>query len=96
MRAYVISDIDVTDAEAFEQYKLLSAPSVERHGGRFLVRGGSFEVIEGDWSPKRLSILEFPDVAAAEKWIGSDEYRPARAIRHRSANTNIVLVQGGP
>ena len=94
MKAYVVSDIAVTDPELFEQYKLLSAPTVERHGGRFLVRGGGLTVVEGDWSPRRLTIIEFPSRDAAVAWIESDEYRPARAVRHRSAETNLVIVQG--
>ena len=94
MPAYVINDMDVTDPQLFEEYKKLSPPSVAQYGGKFLARGGRTETLEGAWSPRRLVILEFPDMASAQAWIDSPEYAPARRLRQRSSNSNIVLVEG--
>jgi len=94
MATYVIVDIGVTDAATYEQYKRLAGPTVGQYGGRYLVRGGGTEVVEGDWSPKRLVILEFGSAAQARAWLDSPEYRVAKGIRHRSATTRMVLVEG--
>lgn len=96
MSAYIISDIEIHDAESFERYKKLSPPSVAKYGGRFLVRGGALERQEGDWAPKRLAVLEFPDMLAARNWINSADYAEAKRVRHASATSSIVLVDGGP
>lgn len=96
MPALVILDIDVTDPEGYEEYKRLAPPTLAVHGGRYLVRGGATQVLEGGWTPQRLVILEFPDTAHARQWLASPEYRPARQQRQRSARTNMVLVEGVP
>ena len=94
MPAYVINDMDVTDPQLFEEYKKLSPPTVAQYGGKFLARGGRTETLEGAWSPRRLVILEFPDMASAQAWSDSPEYAPARRLRQRASNSNIVLVEG--
>jgi uncharacterized protein (DUF1330 family) len=94
MAAYVINDMVVTDPVLFEDYKRLSPPTVAAYGGRFLARGGAIESLEGDWTPKRLVILEFPTAAQARAWIDSPEYAPARALRQRSATSNMLVVEG--
>jgi uncharacterized protein (DUF1330 family) len=94
MAAYVINDMVVTDPVLFEDYKRLSPPTVAAYGGRFLARGGAVESLEGDWTPKRLVILEFPTAAQARAWIDSPEYAPARALRQRSATSNMLVVEG--
>ena len=94
MPAYVINDMDVTDPQLFEEYKKLSPPTVAQYGGKFLARGGRTETLEGAWSPRRLVILEFPDMAKARAWLDSPEYAPARRLRQLSSNSNIVLVEG--
>jgi len=94
MAAYVIADVDVTDPASYAEYRTLVPKSLEPYGGRFLVRGGAHEVLEGEWKPKRLVVLEFPTRAAAERWYASEEYRHAKAIRLRAARTNVVLVEG--
>ena len=94
MAAYVINDMIVTDPVLFEDYKRLSPPTVAAYGGRFLARGGAVESLEGDWTPKRLVILEFPTAAQARAWIDSPEYAPARALRQRSATSNMLVVEG--
>ncbi len=94
MPAYVIANIDVHDPEGYEDYKALSTQSAATYGGRFVVRGGQTEVLEGDWEPKRLVILEFPDAAAARTWWDSPEYTEARAVRQRTAATDMIVVEG--
>ena len=94
MAAYIINDMEVTDPQLFEEYKKLSPPTVARYGGKFLARGGPTESLEGDWSPRRLVILEFPSMAQARAWIDSPEYAPARRLRQRSASSNLILVEG--
>ena len=94
MPAYVINDMEVTDPQLFEEYRKLSPPTVAQYGGRFLARGGPTVTLEGDWSPKRLVILEFPSVAQAQAWMDSPEYAPARRLRQLSAISNLVVVEG--
>ena len=96
MPAYIINDMEVTDPQRFEEYKKLSPPTVAQYGGKFLARGGRTESLEGDWSPRRLVILEFPSVAQAQAWIDSPEYAPAKRLRQLSANSNLILVEGAP
>jgi uncharacterized protein (DUF1330 family) len=96
MPAYVINDMEVTDPALLEEYKKLSSATVQQFGGRFLARGGTTAVIEGDWSPKRLAILEFPSLEQAQAWANSAEYAPAKQIRQRASRSNIVVVEGAP
>ena len=91
MPAYVIANIDVHDPEGYEGYKALSTQSAATHGGRFVARGGSTEVLEGDWEPKRVVVLEFADLDAVRRWYDSPEYREARAIRERTASTQMIV-----
>ena len=94
MAAYVIVDIEVTDPVEYEEYKRLAAPTVAAYGGRYVVRGGAAETLEGDWVPHRLVVLEFESVEQARRWWNSPEYTVARAIRQRTASTNMVVVAG--
>jgi len=94
MAAYVIVDIEVTDPVEYEEYKRLAAPTVAAHGGRYVVRGGAAEVLEGDWVPHRLVVLEFESVARARQWWASPEYAAARVVRQRTARTTMVVVAG--
>lgn len=93
-KAYVIADIDVTNPEAYARYRELSTAAAEKHGARFLVRGGATQVLEGDRQPARLVVLEFDDVATAQRWYDSAEYREAIAVRQASATSSLVLVEG--
>lgn len=93
-KAYVIVDIEVTDPVQYEAYRKLSGPAAAAYGGRFIVRGGATEVLEGDRVPHRVVVLEFPDVAAARAWYDSPEYREARAARENAARGSLVLVEG--
>ncbi|MDP6550063.1 MAG: DUF1330 domain-containing protein [Dehalococcoidia bacterium] len=94
MAAYLVVDIDVTDPEAYEEYRSLVPPLIAKYGGRYLVRGGAFEKLEGGWTPKRLVLLEFPSAGRAKEFYESEEYRPVKEIRLRSANSSVVLVEG--
>lgn len=93
MPAYVITDIDIIDAEEYREYQKIG-PSVAKHGGKFIARDGQLERLEGEWEPKRLVILEFESVARAKEWWASEEYVPAKKIRHKTAKTNMVIVEG--
>jgi uncharacterized protein (DUF1330 family) len=94
MPAYVIVDIEVTDPEGYREYVKLAPEAVKLYGGRYIARGGRNETLEGDWHAKRLVILEFETVEIAKQWLDSSEYAPARALRHKYAKTNMVVVEG--
>lgn len=87
MPAYVINDIEVTDPVLLEEYKKLSPATVAQYGGRT-------EVLEGDWSPKRLVILEFPSMERALAWLDSPEYAPAKRLRQRASKSNLIVIEG--
>ncbi len=94
MTAYAIFDITVHDPERYEDYKKLAPPAIAAYGGKYLVRGGQLDVLEGDWNPSRIVVLEFPSADQAKAWIDSPEYREARALRHTTATTNAILIEG--
>jgi uncharacterized protein (DUF1330 family) len=94
MTAYVIVDINVTDPVRYEDYKSLAAPTVELYGGKYIARGGKTETLEGDWAPTRLVILQFDNAEQAKSWLNSTEYSEARALRHQTATSNMVLIEG--
>ena len=94
MPAYVIVETDIHDAEQYEQYKAASPDTVHAGGGRFVARGGDLAVLEGDWNPFRLVILEFPDLEAAKRWYSSERYEEAKKLRQGAANLRMVAVQG--
>ncbi len=94
MAAYFIVEIDIQDPKRFEEYRSKVPATIERYGGRYLVRGGRHETIEGEWRPKRIVLLEFPSMEEAKRWYESDEYRPLKALRLRTARGHIVLVEG--
>ena len=77
-------------------YAELAGPSVERHGGRFLARGGAVSVLEDEWSPERLVVIEFDSVDAARAWYASEDYRAARSLRQGAGFWRIVVVEGVP
>jgi uncharacterized protein (DUF1330 family) len=94
MSAYVIVEIDVTDPVGYEEYKKGAAATVHAHGGKYIVRGGKAEVLEGDWNPKRIVILQFESIERAKEWLNCEEYREPRKMRHRTAKTNMIVVEG--
>ncbi len=94
MPVYVVIEIEVRDPQTYEHYKLLAPPAISAYGGRYLARGGRTETLEGDWSPKRLVILEFDSLERAKAWWASEEYRAAKALRQSCASARMVVVEG--
>jgi uncharacterized protein (DUF1330 family) len=94
MPAYFIVDNEVTDSAGFEEYRKQVPVTVEKYGGRFLVRSGQIQTLEGDWKPKRIVVTEFPSIEQARRWYDSEEYRALKALRARSARGSVVLVEG--
>jgi uncharacterized protein (DUF1330 family) len=96
MPAYVIVETNITDPEQYEQYKAASPGAIAAGGGRFLVRGGELAVLEGDWQPKRLVVLEFESLEAAKRFYESDRYQEAKRLREGAADLRMVAVEGLP
>jgi uncharacterized protein (DUF1330 family) len=94
MAAYLIADLDVRNPAALENYRAKVPETLAKYGGRFAVRGGAHEVLEGDWHPKRVVVLEFPNMDALKRWYNSPEYRPLIAERKAAAVTHVVAVEG--
>ncbi len=94
MAAYVIGEIEVTDPALYEDYRKRVLPVVTQYGGRFIVRGGKVEPLEGGWSPKRIVALEFPSMEQAQKWYRSSEYAPLIELRKKASRGKLVLVEG--
>jgi uncharacterized protein (DUF1330 family) len=94
MAAYFIAELDITDAAGFEEYRQLVPATIEQYGGRYLVRGGQVETLEGEWQPKRVVVLEFPTVEQAKRWYDSEEYRVPKALRFRTTRSKLILVEG--
>jgi uncharacterized protein (DUF1330 family) len=94
MSAYIIVEIEITDPVGYEEYKKQAGATVEKYGGKYIVRGGKTEVLEGDWKPKRIVILEFPTMDRAKEWLNSEEYREPRKMRHRTAKTHMLVIEG--
>ena len=94
MSAYVIVDIEVTDPIGYEEYKKLAPATVALYGGKYIARGGQTETLEGDWTPKRLVILEFESVERAKAWLNSPEYREPRKMRQSTTHTSMVVIEG--
>ena len=94
MAAYVITDVEVTDASLYGQFLEKVTATVEGHGGKFVARGGALDVISGDWTPKRIALLEFGSVEQAHAWLSSPDYTALDDIRTKSSNINMVVVEG--
>ena len=94
MPAYLISDVTVKDAEAFQAYRSRAATSIEQDGGRYLVRGGPIDHLEGSWTPTTIIVVEFPDLEQARTWYRSPEYAAALAFRDDALSRNLILVDG--
>ncbi|WP_028224638.1 DUF1330 domain-containing protein [Paraburkholderia ferrariae] len=94
MACFIVFDIDVHDPAGYEEYRRLGAPTVADYGGRFVVRGGVAENLEGNWSPSRVVVLEFDSAERARAWYASTEYQTAKAVRDRTAHSIGIIVQG--
>ncbi len=94
MPAYLISQIEIHDPKGYEEYRKLVGPSLAKYGGKFVVRGGRIEVLEGTWAPKRVVICEFESADRAREWYHSPEYKPAMDVRQKTADAQIIVVDG--
>ena len=94
MKAYVIVDVKITDPERYAEYKKLTPGSLIPFDGKFVVRGGESETLEGTWKPGRLVVLEFPSMQKARAWWASEGYAAAKALRQAASVTQMILVEG--
>lgn len=94
MAAYMIVELEITDAAGFERYREMVPPTIAAYGGRYLARGGAISPMEGGWEPTRITVLEFPSVERAKAWWDSPEYAEAKALRQRTADTKMIIVEG--
>ena len=94
MKAYVIVELSITDKIIYEEYKKLTPVAIAAFDGKFIVRGGRTETLEGDWQPERMVVVEFPSVERAREWWHSDQYSKAKAIRQQSAHTKMLIIEG--
>jgi len=92
--AFLIVEIEIVDPVGYEEYKKQAAATVHKYGGKYIVRGGKTEVLEGNWTPKRIVVLEFPTMDRAKEWLNCEEYREPRKMRHATAKTNMILLEG--
>jgi uncharacterized protein (DUF1330 family) len=93
-KGYLIAEARVTDPVGYERYKTLAEAAIADHGGRYLVRGGASEILEGGWSPRRLVVVEFDSVEQAKTFYHSAAYRVAREARAEAAEMNMMVVSG--
>ncbi|HEX3096661.1 MAG TPA: DUF1330 domain-containing protein [Usitatibacter sp.] len=96
MAAYVLAEVEVTNPEGYKEYTAAVPATIARYGGRFLVRGGASEALEGDWPKIRRVILEFPDVETARRWWNSPEYEKPKALRQANSKGRLILLEGAP
>jgi uncharacterized protein (DUF1330 family) len=94
MAAYLIAEIDITDPAGYEEYRKQVPGVIAKYGGKYIVRGGKVESLEGGWSPKRLAMLEFPSIEQALKWYRSPEYAPLIKLRQKASRSKLTLVEG--
>lgn len=94
MPAFVIVDVSIHNHEEYEEYKKLTPAAIAAYDGKFVVRGGKTESLEGGWEPGRMVVLEFPSVERAKQWWISEEYSKAKVIRQRAATTKMLVVEG--
>jgi uncharacterized protein (DUF1330 family) len=94
MAAYVVADIQVTDVASYEEYRPLAGASIARFGGRFIVRGGAVDLLEGEPRPERIVVIEFPDLETAQRWYRSDEYQAALKLRQAASRGRVFMIEG--
>ena len=94
MAAFVVVEVDVHDKDLYKTYTQLTPASIASYQGKFIARGGDTIVLEGDWQPKRIVLLEFPSVEIANSWWHSEDYTKARAIRQKAASTKMIIIEG--
>jgi uncharacterized protein (DUF1330 family) len=94
MAAYAVVNVGVTDPVLYEEYKSKAPDTIASYGGRYLARGGAVEVLEGEWGPARLVILEFESMERLREWYDSPEYAPFKQLRQEATATDFVVVEG--
>jgi len=94
MPAYVIVNVRTEHPQEYERYKAMAQETIAQYGGRYIVRGGQFEVLEGACKPTRIVVVEFPSYERALEWWHSAEYAPAKALRQRLSTTDLLVVDG--
>jgi len=94
MSAYIVVSVEIHDPVRYEDYRKTVLPTIEKYGGRFLVRGGKMEVLEGNWPAHRIVIVEFPSAERARAWWNSPEYAAPKALRQATSHTEMILVEG--
>ena len=94
MSAYIIAQVNITNKELYEEYKKNAAPLVTKFGGKFLVRGGKFEKLLGNWDYERTVVIQFPSYEQGLKWYNSEEYKSVRKIRENNSLGNVIIVEG--
>ena len=94
MAAYIVVQVDVKDPIRYADYRAMVPPTLAKYGGRFIVRGGKTETLEGDWVPKRFVVVEFPNVEQAKAWWASPEYAEAKALRQATSETLMIVAEG--
>jgi uncharacterized protein (DUF1330 family) len=94
MPAYVISEVEVRDAAGFEAYRTVAAKAIAQHGGRYLVRGGAANLIEGGPPPKIIIVVEFPTMERLREWYASPEYAEALKVRETALDRRLIFVEG--
>jgi uncharacterized protein (DUF1330 family) len=96
MTAYVIAEIEITNPAGYKEYTIHVPATIAKYGGRFLVRGGAAEVLEGEWPQKRRVIIEFASMEAARRWWNSPEYEKPKAMRRANSEGRLILLEGAP
>jgi uncharacterized protein (DUF1330 family) len=94
MPAYLIADVDVQDPKGYEEYRRLVGPALQKYGAKFLARGGKVDVLEGQWNPARLVILQFESLEKARRFYESKDYGPAKEARQKASSANFIVVEG--
>jgi uncharacterized protein (DUF1330 family) len=94
MAAYLLVNIEITDPAGFDAYRKAVGATIAAYGGRYIARGGGTQVLEGEWTPRRVVILEFPDIARLKAWYDSPEYRPLIELRQRTSKGDLVAIDG--
>lgn len=94
MPAYIIVEVEIHNPKEYEEYRKLTPLSLGKYQGKFIVRGGKTETLEGNWNPQRIVVLQFPTMELARQWWASEEYAPARAIRYRTATSKMIAIEG--
>jgi uncharacterized protein (DUF1330 family) len=94
LAAYLIADVEITDPATYEEYKKAVPETISLYGGKFIVRGGKAEKLEGNWDPKRDVVLEFETFEQAMRWWASEEYKGPKALRQSASTANLIVVEG--